>query len=1235
MQTTLLGLAIAFILALTAALIGPYFIDWNQFRPQFEAEASRIVGTPVHVGGTLEARLLPAPSLRLRSVVIGGVTDAGKARADKLDVEFSLSSLMRGEWRATELTINGAALDLGLDPQGRIDLPTPSGRFNLGSLAIDRLNLTGRLILHDAARRTLELNDIAFSGDVRSLAGSLRGDGNFMLSGSRYPFRVSSGETPDKTGTRVHLTIDPGDRPLSVDLDGVLAFEARAPRFDGAIILGSPIGKAKTTDDRQPTPWRLSAKLKADPGAARLEQIEASFGTDESGPKLAGLADIRFGASPLLHAVLSARHVDADRMFAKDGDAKQPAPLLPALRKLVAALPQLPIASQIEFGAEQIIFGGRPVLNVDADLRNDTAAWSVARLNFRAPGATRVVLGNDAATPAGGIRGTLDIDSGDPDALAAWLQGRSELTFRNQKPLRLRGDLSATSDRVAIDALKMDIDGSSVEGRAAWSDPPGGTGARLDADLKADKLDLDAVAALGRSLGMTQASWPNEAQLSITIGRATSAGQEMRAFMAQFGYGPKTISLDQIRIGDANGLMLDGGGAFDRIDATGRLALNATSPSLGQMSGLLAPLAPAVAARLNAVTPGAGKVNAKLAIDLSRDANDADRASVHGVLNFDSPQVSGVTTMTATPSMAAVRGMDINALSRSDITASSRLSAPRGSHLLALLGLDHIVAATETPLGFEGSATGAWRAPLRGTARLSGGDMAADAEGSVDFGDSQPKAAITLAVRTANLAPLFDLKPSDALVRNVSLTSRVTLLGGKLDFDDVDSTVAGSRLRGHLAFTPGEKAIDGRIGIDTIDLASAFGLAIGTRGRNATEPLGRGLLAGWHGQLAVEALRGFLPGGPELRPVSGVIKSDGQSFGITAFRGGIGGGEATADIDAKPTPDGFALNARVQLSDVDGTALRYRSLAMPAGRTSLRMTLASDGRSASALEGALSGNGLVTIDGARITGLDPQAFDVALREGDSGRPIDDVRLRQIVEPALSAGALSVASAQIPFSIKDGRLRVGSTTLDAEAARAIVSGGYDIAADQTDLRVSLISTATASAITRPEIQLFAVGSPDRLDRTVDVAALSSWLAVRAIDRETQRLDLLERRSVPAAVPASLPPAASSTLPVLPALPAVEAPREPPVAQPSGPPISTDVPVPGRNPRRIPMRPNLTRPNLPRPATAPQTSNGPVIGQQVSPLPAPIEIRPAPGAARAPRPRLAPPLVLTPPAITPRS
>ena len=45
MQTTLLGLAIALILALVAALVGPHFVDWSRYRTEFETQASRMTGT--------------------------------------------------------------------------------------------------------------------------------------------------------------------------------------------------------------------------------------------------------------------------------------------------------------------------------------------------------------------------------------------------------------------------------------------------------------------------------------------------------------------------------------------------------------------------------------------------------------------------------------------------------------------------------------------------------------------------------------------------------------------------------------------------------------------------------------------------------------------------------------------------------------------------------------------------------------------------------------------------------------------------------------------------------------------------------------------------------------------------------------------------------------------------------------------------------------------------------------
>jgi hypothetical protein len=300
---------------------------------------------------------------------------------------------------------------------------------------------------------------------------------------------------------------------------------------------------------------------------------------------------------------------------------------------------------------------------------------------------------------------------------------------------------------------------------------------------------------------------------------------------------------------------------------------------------------------------------------------------------------------------------------------------------------------------------------------------------------------------------------------------------------------------------------------------------------------------------------------------------------------------------------GLALNARVTLSGVDGTALRYRALAMPAGRTSLQMTLSSQGRSASALTGAITGSGTVTLESARIAGLDPRAFEVAIRASDSGQAIDDIRLRKIVEPALSGGALLVASAQIPFTVADGRLRIGATPLEAEGIRAIVSGGYDIPADQADIRATLTAPGVGQA-RPPEIQIFAAGSPDALDRTVDVAALSSWLALRAIDRETRRLDSIERgEAVPASIPRVQPPIA-------------------PDAAPSGQ-FFPDVPRPlAPKPRAATPRPPAAPPVAPA-----ASANTPVASQQAPPLPPPIDVRPAPAVPR-PKPRA--PLVLTPPA-----
>jgi large subunit ribosomal protein L24 len=772
------------------------------------------------------------------------------------------------------------------------------------------------------------------------------------------------------------------------------------------------------------------------------------------------------------------------------------------------------------------------------------------------------------------------------------------------------------------------MDGGAVQGKVAVLNQAGTDNTRVEAALKGERLDLDAAAALARSLAGPGGAWPEAASLSLDLGRATWNGQEFRPLNLKLAYDPKRIVVDQVKFGQAggqgSGVTTEASGRFDRPDATGHVTVSASAGSLRDIDALVQPFAPALAARIDAATGSASAsapARVKLALDLKKDAAGADRVDAQAALVLEAAQLKGAAVWTAKPKASALRGFDLDAISRTELGVDTKLSAEQGSTMLALLGLDRVAAIGSGPAQFEAHLAGAWRAPLTVNAKLSGagldGEVQGTAEPWTEGGNSaSAKANLNLKLRTANLSPLVGLKPEDPAAQNVRLFGRLGVSGNRITLDDLDGLAGGSKLRGHLAVTlDGDRQVDGEIDLDTLDIPAAFGLGVGAAGHDAAEPLGAGLLNGWHGRVAFQVASGKLPGGVELRPVTGAVKNDGQALALEDLKGKLGGGDVTVTADARQGRNGLSLSGRVELSGVEGSALHYRGLKIPAGHVAAQLTLSSEGRSAQALTSALSGNGTVSLDQISIAGLDPRAFETALKAADAGQVADDNKLRQIVEPALAAGALNVAAAQIPFIIRDGRLRVSAITLEAEGARAIVSGGYDIPADQADIRTSLSSTTLGNANSQPEISLFAAGPPDRLDRSLDVTSLSSWLAVRAIDRETRRLDAIARGE-----PVPSYPASTASLPG-----AQDGATQPPVDGA------------GRGPRRVDPRARLGAPHQPA-ATAPLSgapaaaapATVPPIGssQQAAPLPPPVEVRPAPGAIlgrpRSPRP----PMVLTP-------
>ena len=117
LQNTLLGLAIAIILAVLTALVGPLVIDWGGHRSLFEEEASRLVGVDVRVDRRDRRAAAAVAAAHAAATRSRQRRRRAKFAPRSLGIEFALGPLMRGEWRASEMSVSGPQFHLGSMPR--------------------------------------------------------------------------------------------------------------------------------------------------------------------------------------------------------------------------------------------------------------------------------------------------------------------------------------------------------------------------------------------------------------------------------------------------------------------------------------------------------------------------------------------------------------------------------------------------------------------------------------------------------------------------------------------------------------------------------------------------------------------------------------------------------------------------------------------------------------------------------------------------------------------------------------------------------------------------------------------------------------------------------------------------------------------------------------------------------------------------------------------------------------
>jgi len=1113
LQTTLLTVAIALILALVAALVGPLLVDWGTYRSLFENEASRLTGLEIRVNGDIDARLLPSPRLTLHDVEIGQ-GGANNVRAKELKVEFALAPLIRGEWRADDLYLAAPRLTLTLNSAGEVQAPKLAVKFNPDTLSVNRLHFDGgTLTLKNAASGTgVTLHQVAFDGRARSLLGPFDGFGSAVNGTEYYSVQLAAGRYDETNGIKLHLTVQPSDHPVNFEADGMLKLAGGKPSFDGSLSLQRPAGLARAVGQVS-RPWQVHGNVTATAASALMKNFEFHYGSHEHGIKLGGVVEFLFGKQPRLKAELSANDIDLDQALG-EGQGGSPGLALRQLAGLAANAfrPWLPI--QIGLGVDRVTLGGGVLQNVRGDIAADKDGWNLTSLEFRAPGFTDAKLSgqltidpNDNVT----FRGPVVFDANDPKALTAWLEGRPPPKNDALRPLHLAGRVTLGSEKIAVEDLTAGFASKTVKGHFAYDFAAPNRPSKFVAALNAHELDLDVALGFGEAvLAGSTLGRPHEMAITADIGRATIAGIAGHDITVRVKSDADRWQIDKLSVADLGGAAFSakGGLVLAGPSPQGSIAVDFDAPAMAPIMRLLERFAPKAAQALAERAPQAApaKLHAQFSLGGDVPAGEA-KLDVDGHLGKVELALNGHGQV------------DGKSLRVGNLILAGKLAADDGRALVALLGLDPFVVANKGPGELTFKASGPARGALEVDTHLTAGDLEARAGGSARLFTDAPSATLRARVTLANAAPLRGVGGGRAPLP-VRFAGRIALSSKDLKLNDVTANVAGTSLRGRLAVTLGAlHRVTGEIEADSAAAPSLIGAAIGMPAPAATArkdtawswpeySFGEGVFGNFDGKVSVRLRRVELLPRLTAREFRATLRLGKHELALEDMAGVVAGGQLTGALSFKDSDDGLTAHGKITLAGVEAASLLKPSARPPiTGALDLSLDMQGTGLSPVALIGSLQGGGTIALRNAELAGLDPHTFDAVTRAVDQGLDVDARRISDVVRRALDSGQLSVGEVRGKITVNAGQLRLREVTAKSTDAALNLSGDLDLIDGTLDAHLVLSGTGEAGGV-RPDIYMALKGPLTAPERSVDVSALSGWLTLRAIENQAKRVKELE-------------------------------------------------------------------------------------------------------------------------------
>ena len=1116
-------------------LVGPFLVDWTEYKDDFEQYAERSLGQPVSVLGDVDVRLIPAPRINLTDVRVGD-PETPLARISSISVIAELPALLKGEVNVRELIMEQPTFEVVLEDDGRLDILTKTGdetNFDSESIRLDQIRIVeGRINILDVrtdAVHTLQL--ASFNGSARSLSGPFRARGKIGLDDSEYIVDVATGKWEDDIGLMVKANFSTEYDPISVELGGNLTLDGGLPEFAGKFTLGS----TKTLEpnvDSLPDIWSGGGEISINPSGLKLVDINIRYGPEDRSIGIQGEVDATFGLERNFNAKFTSKQLNFDRLMGSGPN--EPVQTQAALVKsldLVRNLPVLDFNGRVVVDLPGVVVNGSLVQELVIEADSSPSGWKLNRVEARLPGRSKLsstgelILGDPI-----GFQGEFNLEVLQPTTfLVWWLNVQPDESFKFD-PFSISLSLDGNSDRLVIPRIAGQLDGEDFSGSVYGKFNLEDSEREISANLKMDRLTLEqieGITTLVQLAGNTQNFSATGDYMDTELNLRLFAGElDLQKILvtsvdAQLKYSEGNLHVERILARDLAGMRLEATGSITKLgtEPAGAIELDVESRDMATATAVLGKVFPDNVVtkylsdnsnlyspmNLNAnlhVEPYSGE--SKVVLSYSGRLADAEIGSsmtlIGNPLEFSDNKFDTVIEIKSAEGTNLLRQLGVG-LNQSGELGETNFSVRLNGQPSEDMNFELSLQADRTEMTADGIAS-----------MLHNRDVSYDMYLNLRSPDLS-----NLELLTGLPFPLVDSKAP------VDFNAEVSGVGSSFTLSGLRGRFAALDFLGNIEYSHerGRPMIGGQLNVSELDIQSVSELILGREvwrrtgsATNQSKSTNVNSSRNWPSNgfsesffaeglvdLTISTKKFELTEDFVLENAAFQLTLKPDELALDDFDGELANGKVRSNILIRQSAGEAGMSGDVRFEGVPLAKFLWRRQNAPIamGSLDLAVEFEATGRSVAGLVRGLTGGGTFSINKGEMRGLNSEAFQLVVNDADKGMDLEIESVLKSFSKYLETESFHFEKATGNLLIASGQLSVNNVELKSDTAEVKVDGSLDFEDWQLESNWTLNSELNDEFVeTKPRVEIRYAGELRHPKRTVDVSRLTSFLAIRAFE-----------------------------------------------------------------------------------------------------------------------------------------